>query len=179
VSGKPFSVVLVGFMGAGKSVVGRAVARMTGAEFVDLDSTIEAEAGMSVSEIFQALGESGFREIERRVLRQVVAVGGKVVATGGGAFLDPENRSVLKGYAAVVHLDASPETVLRRLGKDDRRPLLRGEDRDSRVRELMAARRTAYEEADISISTDHKTVTEVASLVVSAAGRRRTAGGRK
>ncbi len=161
-----FAVVLVGFMGAGKSVVGRAVARSTGSAFVDLDALIEAEMGLSVSEIFRTLGEPGFREIERRLIRQVVTVPGRIVATGGGAFVDPENRVLLKRYAPVVHLDVSPETVIRRLGKDDRRPLLQGDDRDRKVLDLMALRRTAYEEADITISTDRKSVPEIAALVV-------------
>ncbi len=161
----PFGVVLVGFMGAGKTVVGKTVARMTGSSFVDLDALIEVDAGMSVSEIFRTVGESGFREIERRLVREAVSVPGRVIATGGGAFMDPDNRSLLKKYAPVVHLDVAPETVIRRLGKDDRRPLLRGEDREEKVRDLMALRGTVYEEADITISTDRKNVAEIAALV--------------
>lgn len=166
-TGSPFGVVLVGFMGAGKTAVGKTAARLTGAEFVDIDTLIEAEAGMLVSEIFHALGEAGFREIERRLVRQAVSTPGRIIATGGGAFLDPGNRALLKGYAPVVHLDVSPENVLKRVGKDTRRPLLQGEDRERKVRALMAHRRTTYEEADITISTDSRSVAEVAALVVS------------
>jgi shikimate kinase len=166
VSEGPFGVVLIGFMGAGKSVVGRAVSRLTGSQFLDLDAMIEAEAGMPVSEIFRTLGEPGFREIERRLVLQAVSVPGRVVATGGGAFVDEGSRQLLKAYAPVVHLDVAPETVIARVGKDERRPLLQGEDREGKVRDLMAQRRTAYEEADITISTDRKSVPEIAALVV-------------
>ena len=169
----PFEAVLVGFMGAGKTAVGKTAARLTGAEFVDIDALIEADAGKLVSEIFHALGEAGFREIERRLVRQAVAAPGRIIATGGGAFLDPVNRSLLKSYGPVVHLDVSPENVLRRVGKDDKRPLLRGEDREKKVRALMAHRRTAYEEADITISTDNKSIPQVAALVVSQVARSR------
>ena len=166
-------VVLVGFMGAGKTAVGRAVSRLTGAAFVDLDDRIESVAGATVSEIFREHGEEGFRELEKRAIREAVSVPGRVVATGGGAFVDPGNRSLLKGYAPVVHLDVTPETVLQRVGKDDRRPLLRGEERERKIRELMALRREAYEEADITIPTDRKSVPEIAAQVVAAAGRAR------
>lgn len=170
----PFGVVLVGFMGAGKSAVGRGVARMTGSSFVDLDDLIEAEAGTTVSLIFETLGEAGFRELEKRLIRKAVSEPGRVIATGGGAFLDAGNRALLKAYAPVVYLEVSPETVLRRLCKDEKRPLLRGGDRERKVRELMEVRRTAYEEADITIPTDDRSVNEIAALVVSEA---RKAGG--
>jgi shikimate kinase len=162
-------VVLVGFMGAGKSAVGRAVSRLTGAPFVDLDDRIEADAGATISEIFREAGEAAFRELERRAIREVVTVPGRILATGGGAFVDPGNRAMLKRYAPVIHLAVEPETVLLRLGKDNRRPLLRGGERERKIRELMALRRDAYEEADITIPTDRKSVQEIASLVVSAA----------
>lgn len=163
----PFGVVLVGFMGAGKSAVGRGVARLTGSSFFDLDDRIEAEAGTTISAIFQALGESGFRELEKRLIRKAVSEPGRVIATGGGAFLDSGNRALLKAYAPVVYLEVSPEAVLKRLCKDDKRPLLRGDDRERKVRELMELRRTAYEEADITIPTDDRSVGEIAALVVS------------
>ncbi|HEY5996753.1 MAG TPA: shikimate kinase [Candidatus Deferrimicrobiaceae bacterium] len=169
----PFSVILVGFMGAGKSAVGRSVARLTGSTFVDLDDRIENEAGITVSEIFRTLGECGFRELEKKLIRQAVSVPGHVIATGGGAFADPENRALLKGYAPVVYLEVAPETVLKRLGADDKRPLLQGGDRERKVRDLMTLRRAAYEEADITITTDDKTVREIAAQVVSSVRKAR------
>jgi shikimate kinase len=161
-------------MGAGKSAVGRSVARMTGSPFVDLDERIEEEAGATVSEIFRTLGEAAFRELEKRLIRQAVSEPGRIIATGGGAFLDPANRELLKAYAPVIYLEVTPETVLQRLGKDDKRPLLAGGDRERKVRELMTLRRTAYEEADITIQTDDKPIKAIAAKVVSSVRKARS-----
>ncbi len=162
--------VLIGFMGAGKSSVGRAVARRLKAEFLDLDERIESAAGRSVGEIFASQGEGVFREMEKEAIRDAVSVPGRVVAAGGGAFLDPGNRALLKGYAPVVFLDASPEAVIARLSRDATRPLLRGGDREARVRELLARRRPAYAEADVTVKTDDLTVPQVAGRVVALLG---------
>ncbi len=168
--------VLIGFMGAGKSSVGRVLARRLGAEFVDLDARIEAAAGKSVSEIFASQGEEVFREMEKEAIGDAVSVPGRVVAAGGGAFLDPANRALLKGYAPVIFLDASPETVIARLSRDASRPLLRGGDRETRVRDLMARRRPAYAQADAAVTTDGLTVFQVAGRVIALLGNR---GGRR
>ncbi len=171
------AVVLIGFMGAGKSSVGRVVAGLLGADFVDLDARIESAAGRSVGEIFASEGEGVFREMEKEAIRDAVAVPGRVVAAGGGAFLDPGNRALLKAYAPVVFLDVSPETVLARLSRDASRPLLRGGDREAKVRDLMARRRPSYAEADFSVGTDGLTVAQVARRVVALLGERK--GSRK
>ncbi len=167
------AAVLIGFMGAGKSSVGRVVARRLGAEFLDLDARIESAAGRSVGEIFAAQGEEVFREMEKEAIRDAVSVPGRVVAAGGGAFVDPRNRALLKGYAPVVLLEVSPETVLARLSRDASRPLLRGGDREARVRELMARRRSSYAEADAVVNTDGLTVVEVAGRVIALLGHRK------
>ncbi len=157
--------VLIGFMGAGKTSVGRVVAKRLGAEFVDLDMRIESAAGCSVREIFARQGEGAFREMEKDAIRDAVSVPGRVVAAGGGAFLDPGNRILLKRYARVVFLDASPEAVLERLSRDASRPLLQGADRERTVRELLARRRPSYAEADVAVCTDGLSVAEVADRV--------------
>ena len=167
------AAVLIGFMGAGKSSVGRVVARRLGAEFVDLDARIESAAGRSVQEIFAAQGEGVFRDLEKEAIRQAVSVPGRVLAAGGGAFCDAANRVLLKGYAPVVFLDASPETVIRRLSRDASRPLFPGGDRAARVRELMARRRPFYREADFAVSTDGLTVAQVAGRVAVLLGNRK------
>src|SRR5512145_3150235 len=146
------AAVLIGFMGAGKSSVGRVVARRLGAEFVDLDARIESAAGRSVQEIFASQGEGVFRDLEREAIRQAVSVPGRLLAAGGGAFCDAGNRVLLKGYAPVVFLEASPETVIERLSGDASRPLFPGADREAKVRELLARRRPSYEEADFSVT---------------------------
>lgn len=158
--------VLVGFMGSGKSVVGKELARRLGARFADTDARIEEMAGATVPEIFAARGETAFRELERDAIRDLVSVPGRVIATGGGAFLDEENRRLLSAYAPVIHLEASPGTVLSRLAGDAGRPLLAGPDRERTVRELHARRAASYREADFSVRTDALSVEEVADRIV-------------
>ncbi len=167
------AAVLLGFMGAGKSSVGRIVARRLGADFVDVDVRIESAAGRSVTEIFASQGEEVFREMEAEAIRDAVSAPGRVVAAGGGAFIDPGNRALLREYAPVVFLDASPETVIARLSRDASRPLLQGGNREARVRELMARRRPFYAEADVTVDTDGLTVFQVAGRVIALLADRR------
>jgi shikimate kinase len=166
-AGRAFpGVVLVGFMGSGKSSVGREVARRARVEFVDVDERIEGEAGKAIPELFAEEGEPAFREREKAALREALSVPGRVVATGGGAFMDEGNRRRLKAYAPVVYLEASPEAVLARLSGDSERPLLRGGDRERIVRELLARRVQGYREADCMVPTDGRTVSDVAERVM-------------
>ena len=168
--------VLVGFMGAGKSSVGKELARRLGTEFVDVDDRIEADAGKTIGEIFSGEGERAFRERERKAIRDAVSVPGRVIATGGGSFLDSENRLRLKEYAPVIFLDVSPGTVLRRLSGNTSRPLLSGEDREKTVAELMASRRSAYREADFRVNTEDRSPDSVAETVYALLSRN-TKGG--
>lgn len=158
-------VVLVGFMGSGKSSVGREVARRFGAPFVDVDERIEASAGCPIRDLFAREGEPAFREREKAALREVLSVKGCVIATGGGAFADEENRLLLRSYATVVYLEAGVGTILERLAEDLGRPLLRGADRETVVRELLSRRIPAYRTADVTVRTDGRTVEEVAGQV--------------
>jgi shikimate kinase len=166
-SPSPFTgAVLVGFMGAGKSTVGREAASRLGVPFLDLDASVEEQAGMSVAEIFSSRGEEAFREMERETVRRAVAVPGRVIAAGGGAFADPVSAPLLLSYGPVVWLRVLPETVLARLEGDRCRPLLSGEDREGRVRELMESRRAAYGRAHLVVDCDGRTPVEVAEEVV-------------
>lgn len=160
--------VLVGFMGSGKSVVGRELARRLGAGFVDVDERIESAAGMAVSEIFSGCGEAAFRELERSAILDVVAVAGQVIAAGGGAFVDAGNRERLKAYGPVFYLETSPETVLERLAGDRARPLLSGPEgeRERTVRELIGKREGSYRTADFTVRTDGRTVGDVAERIL-------------
>ena len=157
--------VLVGFMGAGKSSVGKALARRLRTEFLDVDERIMAEMGKTVAEIFATEGEQAFRKRESMAIRDAVSVPGRVIATGGGSFLDDDNRKRLKAYAPVVFLDISPATALARLGRDTSRPLLPGVDREKAVTELMESRRPAYLQADFRVSTENRTPARVAEEV--------------
>lgn len=158
-------VVLVGFMGSGKSSVGRELARRFGAPFVDVDERIESAAGCRIPELFAREGEPAFREREKTALLEVLSVKGCVVATGGGAFADEENRALLRSYAPVVYLEAAVETLLDRLSEDRGRPLLRGGDREEVVRKLLSRRVPGYRTADVTVRTDGRTVKEVAGQV--------------
>lgn len=158
-------IVLIGFMGSGKSSVGRELARRFGAPFVDVDERIESAAGSPIRDLFAREGEPAFREREKAALREALSVKGCVIATGGGAFSDEENRALLRSYAPVVYLEAAVETLLARLAGDLGRPLLRGGDREEVVRELLSRRIPGYRTADLTVRTDGRTVEEVAGQV--------------
>ncbi|OIP33861.1 MAG: hypothetical protein AUK27_09045 [Deltaproteobacteria bacterium CG2_30_66_27] len=158
-------VVLVGFMGSGKSSVGRVLARRFGAPFVDVDERIETAAGSPIRDLFAREGELAFREREKAALRDALSVKGRVIATGGGAFADEENRVLLRSYAPVVYLEAAVETLLDRLAGDLERPLLRGGDREAVVRELLSRRVRGYRTADVTVRTDGRTVEEITRQV--------------
>ena len=158
-------VVLVGFMGSGKSTVGLEIARGTGAVFVDMDDWIEKKEGRAIREIFSKDGEAAFRSMEKAALKEILAVSGQVVAVGGGAFIDRGNQKLMKAYAPVVYLEVRAETVLRRLEGDDKRPLLHGKDRDV-ARNLLARRVLEYSRADYTVSTDESTPPEIAGRII-------------
>jgi shikimate kinase len=157
--------VLVGFMGAGKSTVGRILAQRLGAEFVDVDERIEAAAGESIKEIFASRGEDAFRKLETAAIRDAVSVPGRVVAAGGGAFVVEGNRRLLKRYAPVIFLDVSMETVQKRLSADRSRPLFPGRKDEEKLRNMMEMRRPAYQEADFTVSTDDRPASEIADRI--------------
>jgi len=158
-------VVLVGFMGSGKSSVGRKLARRFRAPFVDVDERIESATGRRIRDLFDQEGEPAFRVREKVALRDILSVEGGVFTTKGGAFADEENRVLLRSYAPVVYLEAAVETLLERLGGDLGRPLLRGGDREEVVRELLSRRLPGYRTADVTVRTDGRTVEDVAGQV--------------
>jgi len=160
-------LVLIGLMGAGKSTVGRACAARLGRPFVDTDELVEQQVGLTVDEIFRRDGESGFRALERAVVADVCASPEPlVVACGGGAVLDPENRRALRGAGLVVWLRAPAATLARRVGDGATRPLLRN-DPEGALRRLEQLREPAYEAAaHVSVSTDGVAVDAVADTVL-------------
>jgi len=160
-------LVLVGLMGAGKSTVGRACATRLGRPFVDTDALVEQQVGLTVDEIFRRDGESGFRVLERAVIADVCASPEPlVVACGGGAVLDPENRRALRDAGVVVWLRAPAATLARRVGNGSTRPLLRN-DPEGALRRLEQLREPAYEAAaHLSVSTDGVAVDAVADTVL-------------
>lgn len=144
-------IVLVGLMGSGKSTVGRRLAGRLHWPFVDADNEIEAAAQMPISEIFARFGEPHFRDGERRVIARLMEGGHKVIATGGGAFVDPETRALILANGTAVWLDASIETLVARVSRRNHRPLLVGKDPAEVLRELLRVRGPCYAEAPIRI----------------------------
>jgi shikimate kinase len=138
------NIVLTGFMGTGKSTVGRLLARRLGWPFVDTDELIESRHG-SIPEIFAEHGEARFRELEREIAQALAARHGTVVATGGRLLLDAANEAALGASGVIVCLAASTEELVARLaGEADRRPLLQGDDPSARIRDLLAERASGY-----------------------------------
>ena len=159
-------VLLVGFMGCGKSTVGPLVADRLGWSFVDTDDRLEAEEGRSVPEIFEEEGESGFRTIESRVVRAVLRERRTVIATGGGWPTVERNWDDVPGGTLSVWLEVSPRTVLRRVREDStERPLLASDDAFDQARTLLEARRTAYSRAEARVPVDDRTPEEIASTI--------------
>ncbi|MFM5953495.1 MAG: shikimate kinase [Novosphingobium sp.] len=146
-------VVLVGLMGVGKSSIGRKLASQLHMGFVDADEEIERAAQMSISEIFAQFGEPYFRDGERRVIARLIDGPGtrKVIATGGGAFVNPETRAMILAKAIPVWLDTTIDVLVERVGRKDTRPLLRGGDPREILTRLKAEREPAYAEAPIRV----------------------------
>jgi len=153
-------------MTAGKSVVGKRLARRLKRRFVDLDQAIEAKEGMAVAAIFRRKGDKYFRAVEKQLLLEVLEKDGQVIATGGGTILDEDNLRLLKEKALLVCLTARPETVLKRSGVGKGRPLLEGEDRRQRIEELLKLRDESYARAHLRIKTDDLTVEEVVEEII-------------
>lgn len=145
------SVVLVGMMGAGKTVMGRRLAAQLSLDFVDSDGEIETAAGMTIADIFARHGESYFRERENRVIERLIRDGPRVVATGGGAFIHPGTRATFKDRAVSVWIKAEFDVLMRRVRKRSNRPLLRTPDPEGTLQRLMAERYPIYAEADVTV----------------------------
>jgi shikimate kinase len=164
-------VILAGFMGTGKTEVGRRLAQSLGWSFVDTDALVESAAGRSVAAIFADEGEAAFRARERDAIEQACTMTAAVIAVGGGALLDPENRRRLLAAGPMVCLRASPEELMRRLGLARDRPLLNGdgtastEERRARIEALLAERAPVYALATHAVDTDGLSPDEVAVRV--------------
>jgi shikimate kinase len=160
------NLALIGFMGTGKSVVGRVAADMMHFTFLDTDHVIEARAGKTISDIFAQDGEPVFRQWERRIVGELTRRSKTVIATGGGLPTDETNLASLKTHALVICLWASPENIWERVRGQDHRPLLNEGDPLARIRELLAAREAFYRQADVLVNSGMRSVHEVALHVV-------------
>ena len=160
------NIVLVGFMGTGKTSTGRAVAAKLGRELVDMDALIEKRQGKGIPAIFAEQGEPFFRMLERELVTELAARNNLVIAPGGGIVLNPENVRDFSRTGLVVCLHATPEMILARVGHDTGRPLLQGGDKLQKIRDLLAKRQALYDAIPVSVQTDGRTPEQVAERVL-------------
>jgi shikimate kinase len=160
------NIVLTGFMGSGKTAVGRILAEKLDVEFVDMDDLIEKEQKMSISEIFSRFGEKRFRELEKEMAGRASQGKSQVIATGGGVVLSSENMANLKKDGIIIWLAVSPEAVLRRTHSDESRPLLHVSLPGKKIRELLEFREPFYSKADFKIETSDCSVDGVVEQIL-------------
>jgi len=175
-------VVLVGLMGAGKTSVGRKLAETLDLPFVDADEEIAEAAGCSIDDIFELYGEAAFRDVEERVIHRLLDQGPQVLATGGGAFMNPKTRALIAEHAVSVWLRAGLDVLVRRTRRRGGRPLLKTDDPEATLRMLMDERYPIYAEADVVIDSDDegpevtaRSITEALAALPESAGQETSA----
>ena len=160
------SVILTGFMGTGKTTVGRRLAHRLGKQFIDTDERVEESEGRPIAAIFETDGEAHFRAVERRVIGEAVKTAA-VVATGGGAIADPINYQCMHQAGPIICLTAGLEEILQRTSPDQNRPLLGVGNRRVRVHQLLSERAAAYAQADLTIDTSGRSVDAIVEEILS------------
>lgn len=160
------NLALIGFMGAGKTSVGRLAAEQMHFEYLDTDEMIQSLTGRSITDIFKTDGEPAFRALERQVVGELAIRSRAVISTGGGLPVNPDNLASLKTHALVVCLWASPEKIWERVKNQTHRPLLHDANPQNKIRDLLAAREQFYKQADVLVNTDIRGVREVVQQVV-------------
>lgn len=160
------NIYLIGFMGVGKSAVGRALARALKMDMIDSDHAIEREQGMPISRIFEEKGEAAFRKMERDFIEHGHPAEGVVVSCGGGLPLQPGMKDLLGQKGIVVCLFANPETIIKRTVGNPKRPLLNVDNPEERIRSLMKEREPVYLSVGIGVSTEMRTIPEVVKNIV-------------
>lgn len=160
------NIVLVGFMGAGKTSVGECLAARLGMMFTDMDDVIVEREGKPIPRIFAEDGEPHFRSVERDLVRELAGRTGLVIGTGGGVVLDPDNIHDFDRTGLVVCLTATPETILKRVAHDANRPLLAGDDKIGKIRGILASRQALYDGIPHRILTDGLSIEDVAAQIV-------------
>lgn len=169
-SNRKHNIILIGFMGSGKTTVGEYLARELGYHFQDTDHLLEQKAGDTISRIFEVHGEAYFRDMETGLLKELLpALEHTILSTGGGLPLREENVRLLQELGFVVYLQASKETTLSRLAGDRTRPLIQGEDMEQKVDRLLGIRTPIYEKAAHKlVVTDNRSVEEITQLIMEA-----------
>lgn len=162
-----YNIFLIGFMGAGKSTIARLLQRELNMTLVEMDERIVEEQGMSINDIFAQKGESGFRDIESKLVLDIVENENSIVSCGGGVVVRPENVENMKKNGKIIFLTATPETILDRVKEGKDRPLLNGHMNVEYIAELMGKRKDLYESAaDIKVATDGKTTGEICTEII-------------
>ncbi len=162
------NIVLTGFMGTGKTTIGRVLSRETGLKFMDLDELIEKEAGMAIKDIFREHGEGRFRDMESGAIRRLTQGefgNGLIVSTGGGAVVRKENRDALRSWATVVCLSSTVDEILRRVENRDDRPLLNTVEKKEAIERLLKERQEAYVECDLVVDTASISIKEAVRAI--------------
>lgn len=166
-------VTLVGLMGSGKTTVGRKLAETLGYAFIDTDEQIEKNTGKKISKIFEESGEQAFRQLETQFISSLTEAKSLVIASGGGAVLDPQNRHVFKALGYTIYLKATPRELYQRIKNDTSRPLLqKAADPKAEMARLLAERERFYKEADIVVDTEDLSVEEVQDVLIDELAKR-------
>lgn len=160
------NVVLIGFMGAGKTTVGKALAEKAGMPVIDTDDRVEEDSGMEVSDIFGKYGEPYFRELEKAAVAGVSMLENHIIVTGGGVVLNKENITNLRKNGVIIYLYARPEIIYDRIKDTTNRPLLECPDPLSKIKELLDVRTQFYEDNDLTIDTSDLTIDEVVDKII-------------
>jgi shikimate kinase len=160
------NIVLTGFMGTGKTAVGKELARILDVPLIDVDSDIEKSERMTINDIFKQHGETKFREIETGMIKKISQRENIVISTGGGAVMKDENMEALKRNGIVICLMASPETILLRVSNNSDRPLLQGENPLRKIEDLLHLRQPFYDKADIILDTENRTPLQIAEEII-------------
>ena len=161
------NIILIGFMGTGKSAISRRLNKLTGMKEVDTDAMIVEREGMSIPEIFDKKGEEAFRNMETELLRELKREKNLIISCGGGMALRDENAAIMKKVGTVVWLKATPQTILKRVEHDDNRPLLRGNKNVEFIGNLLDQRSPKYEVAShFSVTTDNRTIQEISEEII-------------
>jgi shikimate kinase len=160
------NIALIGFMGTGKTSVGRLVADQLHFDYLDTDELIQTQTGRTITDIFTKDGEPAFRALEQKIVEELAARAKTVISTGGGLPVNLKNLISLKSHALVVSLWSSPEKIWERVRHQSHRPLLHDENPQAKIRELLAAREPFYKQADVLLNTELRSVREVAQQVV-------------
>ncbi|HPN87861.1 MAG TPA: shikimate kinase [Candidatus Omnitrophota bacterium] len=163
---KQMNIAIIGFMGAGKSLISKLLAQLLNRKRISLDDLIEQKEGRAISDIFKDFGEPYFRKIESQIVEEISQQKNLIIDCGGGVVINPENIENLKKKGVLVYLSASPEIIYKRIKQETHRPLLQTDNPQEKIKELLNARQSFYQKADFTIDTDQKTPEEICQEII-------------